>query len=239
MASLQRSITTGFAVGALLVLAGCAGAPGSGGSGPAAEAPVYKVGDRWVYHGDDGFRVKTEWDETHEVTAVGTEGITVRIALSGGMSVTRTELWSAPGQVKIGAVYGNQTRRFTEPLQRYDFPLAPGKTWNQWARNYNEFTKETGEINRYVRVSGWEKVSTPAGSFDAVRMQVLMRLDDETFWRWPTTCNYTVWYAPAARAVVRAELDAQYAEKDGGLEGGAAVRTQHSVVELVSFTTGG
>ena len=237
MERLSHLVLASFAVGTLAALPGCASTPGSG-SDPAAEAPAYRVGDRWVYHGEDGFRVKTEWDETHEVTAIGVDGITVRIASKGGMTVARTELWSAPGQVKVGAVYDNQTRRFTVPLERYDFPLAPGKSWNQWVKNYNEFTNETGEINRYVRVSGWEKVATPAGSFDAIKMQVLMRLDDGTFWRWPTTCNYAVWYAPDARAVVRAELDAQYAEKDGGLEGGAAVRTQHAMVELVSFTAG-
>jgi hypothetical protein len=230
---------TSFVAAVLVALAGCAGGPAGSGSGPAADAPAYRVGDRWVYHGDDGFRVKTEWDETHEVTAIGPEGIIVRITVKGaGIDVARTELWSAPGQVKVGAVYENQTRRFMEPLERYEFPLAAGKSWNQWVKSYNEATKETGEINRYVRVGGWDKVTTPAGSFDAVKMQVLMRLDDETFWRWPTTCNYAVWYAPAARAVVRADLDAQYAEKDGGLEGGAAVRTQHAMLELVSFTPG-
>jgi hypothetical protein len=239
MATLRRFVMARFVAGMLAALAGCAGAPPGGDSGPAAEAPAYRVGDRWIYHGDDGFRLKTEWDETREVTAIGPDAIVVRITLKGGMSVARTEVWSAPGQVRVGAVYDNQTRRFEVPLERYDFPLAPGKSWNQWVKNYNEFTKETGEINRYVRVGGWEKVATPAGTFDAIRMQVLMRLDDGTFWRWPTTCNYAVWYAPAARAVVRAELDAQYAEKDGGLDGGASVRTQHGVLELVSFTPGG
>jgi hypothetical protein len=227
----------GFTVTTLVGLVGCAGAPGSAGSGPAAEAPAYRVGDRWVYHGDDGFRVKTEWDETHEVTAIGSEGISVRIALKGGLDLARTELWSAPGQVKVGAIYDNTTRRFEVPLQRYDFPLAAGKVSDQWVRNYNEFTKETGEINRYVNVSGWEKVATPAGTFDALKMQVVMRLDDETFWRFATTCNYAVWYAPAARAVVREERRAQYVEKSGE-HGGGTIRTQYGVLELVSFTPG-
>jgi len=239
MATLLRSVSATFAVCALASFVGCAGGPGSAGSGAPAEAPAYRVGDRWVYHGDDGFRVKTEWDETHEVTAIGPDGITVRITLKGPTTnVTRTELWSAPGQVKVGAVYDNDTRRFAVPLQRYDFPLAAGKTWNQWAANYNEATKESGSINHWVRVGGWEKVATPAGTFDAISMQVVMRLDDETFWRWPTTCNYAVWYAPAAHGVVREELRAQYAERDGGLDGGAVVRTQYGVLELISFTPG-
>ena len=102
--------------------------------------------------------------------------------------------------VHTGALMDIETRRFAMPLERYRFPFAPGATWNQWVDNYNETTKREGRINRYVRVGGWEKVSTPAGEFDAIRMRVLMRLDDEEFWRYPTTCNYVIWYAPAVGA---------------------------------------
>jgi len=239
MSALPRFVAASLVVAALAGLAACAGAPGSGGSGPPADAPAYRVGDRWVYHGEDGFRVKTEWNETHEITAIASEGITARITLKGGIDLTRNELWSAPGQVKVGAVYDNTTRRFEQPLQRFNFPLAPGQTWNQWVWNYNESTKERGQINRYVSVSGWETVTTPAGTFDAIRMQVIMRLDDETFWRFATTCNYLVWYAPAVKAVVREERRAQYVEKSNDSSGGAGtIRTQFGVVQLMSFTPG-
>jgi len=244
MAMLPRWITTLCAVALWATLAGCGGGLGvipSEGSGPAAEAPAYRVGDRWVYHGIEGFRVKTEWEETHEVTAIGPEGITVRITQRGPapMDATRTEVFTAPGQMKIGAAYVNETRRFSAPLQLYNFPLAAGKVWNQWVGTYNDMTRESGQLNRYVRVAGWDKVSTPAGSFDAIRLEVLMRLDDETFWRWPTTCNYAVWYAPAAHAVVREERRAQYVEKGGDARsGGGTIRTQFGVLELVAFTPG-
>ena len=88
-------------------------------------------------------------------------------------------------------------------------------------------------------MNGSEKVATPAGAFDAISMQVLMRLDDETFWRYATTCNYAVWYAPAVRGVVREERRAQYVEKSGDNAGGAGtIRTQFGVLELISFTPG-
>jgi hypothetical protein len=239
VAACPRLDIAGFAFGAIAALSGCAG-PGSAGSGPAAEAPAYRVGDRWSYHGDDGFRVKTEWDETHELTAIGPEGIAARITLKGGFDVARSELWSAPGLVKVGAICGdNQTRRFATLLQRDDFPLAAGKSWSQFADNYNEATQQSGQINYWVRVQGWDKVTTPAGTFDAISMNVQMRLDDETFWRYATTCNYIVWYAPSVRGVVREERRAQYVEKGSDNAGGAAtIRTQFGTVELVSFTPG-
>ena len=71
-------------------------------------------------------------------------------------------------------------------MQRYAFPMAPGQTWNQWVDDFNEATRKAGQINRYVRVGGWETVATPAGSFEALRLRVFMRLDDEEFWRGPT-----------------------------------------------------
>lgn len=230
-----------FFAAALAALAGCAGTI-SQGSGPAADAPAYRVGDRWVYAADDGFRVKTRWQETHEIVAIGADGISVRITKKGdGVDVVRTEQWAAPGQVRVGAVYNDQTRRFTTPLQAYDFPLAAGKSWNQNVQNYNEATAKSGSINRYVRVRGWGKVSTPAGTFDALSMQVIMHLDDDEFWRFGTDCNYLVWYAPAVRGIVREERNAQYMEKGGGGDGVGAtvVRTQYGVLELVSFTPGG
>jgi hypothetical protein len=238
MMTLRRTFYGLHVVGALAALAGCASV-GTSGS-PAADLPAYRVGDRWIYHAIEGFRVKTEWDETREVIAIGADGITVRITQKGPeTNVTRTELWSTPGQVKVGSVYNNETRRFATPLQRYDFPLTDGKTWSQWVDSYNEFTKKSGQINRYVRVRGWDRVTTSAGSFDTVSLQVIMRLDDDEFWRWGTVCNYAVSYSPAVRGVVKALLDAQYREKDGSVDGGGTVRTLYEMLELVSFTPGG
>jgi hypothetical protein len=219
-------------------LGGCAGYE-TPGSGPAAEAPTYHVGDRWTYRAQDGFRVLERWEEVHTITAVGADGIAARITQNGPTrNIARAELWPAPGLVKVGAVYENQTRRFATPLERYRFPLAAGGSWSQFVDTYDETAGKAGQINHYVRVLRWETVTTPAGTFDAIVMQVLMRLDDEQFWRYATDCNYLVWYAPAVRGVVRAEERASYQEKGGDMDSGARVTTQHATVELVAFAPG-
>jgi hypothetical protein len=238
MHDIRRLVTAFFGMALGTTLAACA-AFDSPGSGPAAETPAYRVGDRWVYHGQDGFRVLTTWEETHTISAVGADGIGEQITVKGPtIDVARAEQWPIPGRVKVGAVYDNETRRFVTPLDRYRFPLAEGGTWTQFVDNYDEATKTSGQINRWVRVRGWEKVTTPAGTFDALVMHVVMWLDDETFWRYATQCNYTVWYAPAVRGVVREVKQAQYQERGGDFDSGAKIRTQNAVVELVSFTPG-
>jgi hypothetical protein len=157
--------------------------------------------------------------------AVDPTGIKVRITQKGdGIFNVRMEEWSAPGQVRVGALYDHETRSFEVPLRRFDFPLASGEKWNQWVRDFDDSTKTLGTINHYVRVGGWEKVSTPAGTFDAIKLGVVMHLDDGEFWRGPTTCTYSVWYAPAVRNVVREERNADYVEKSEG----DSIRTQHA-----------
>jgi hypothetical protein len=220
----------------LLLIAGCAGTGGT--PGPAAPAPAYQVGDRWVYRVQDGFRQKLTWEETHEITMASPHGITVRVTAKGpSIDDQRTETWSAPGVVLTGAVFDNETRRFAPPLVRYKFPLTRGERWSQRMRDLDHDSRPYGGIDRSVSVGGYEKITTPAGTFDAIRLQVYMTLDDETFWRYPTECTYILWYAPAIGMTVREEKYAYYSEK-GGLNGGGRLEAQRATVELVSTTRG-
>lgn len=235
-----QSTLAAVALALAIVTAGCMSAGERGdATGPVAAAPAPTVGARWTYRGREGFRSPVIWEETHEVTAVGADGLSVRVTLKGSsLDLERREVWAAPGLVRTGALMDIETRRFATPLIRYRFPLAPGETWSQWVDNYNETSSRSGQINRYVRVGGWEKVATPAGVFDAIRLRVLMRLDDEEFWRYPTTCNYLIWYAPAVGAPVREEKEAEYLERGDARDGQGVIRAQHTLLELVSYTPG-
>jgi len=221
------------------VLAGCAGGPIAGGgatSGPAAEAPKWSVGSRWVYRGKDGYRQSINWEETHEVTAIGADGITVRVTAKGAFDAERTELLSSPGVVRVGAVSEFESDRFDPALIRYQFPLTQGQSWTQSMRNADKPPNPFGAIQRRVLVDGYESVTTPAGTFNAVRMRIIMQLDDGTVWRYPTECNYIVWYAPEVGAMVKETQRSFYREKEG--VAGASVPGQNATIELVSYTAG-
>lgn len=237
MNHLPRITRRAFLLAGAAGLAGCAGLP-IGESGPPVAAPAYRVGDRWTYRARDGFRMPVAWDETHEVTASGPEGLRFRITQKGPtVDNVREEVLAAPGLVRVGAVFDEETRRFAGTLKRYDFPLVGGKTWNQWVRNFNEVLHREGDINRWVHVGGWRKVTTPAGAYDAVALHAIMHLDDDEFWRERTECAYLTWYAPSVRNFVRDEREAQYIEKGAGFDN-ARIRSQHALVELTSFTPG-
>jgi hypothetical protein len=226
-----------------LLAAGAAMLPGcvivGGSDGPPAQAPLYRVGDRRVYSAQDGFRAPVTWEETHEIIAVNAQGITVRITQKGPtVDNTRTEQWSAPGIVNVGALFDDETRQFKTPLTRYQFPLTPRATWNQRVNNFNETTQQAGQITRFVQVGGWVKVQGPAGEFDAILMRVIMRLDDETFWRYATECNYEIWWSPKVGGAVREFRIADYLDK-GDAMNAVRHRSQNALLELTSFRPGG
>jgi hypothetical protein len=217
-------------------VAGCASVGGAPGA--PAPAPTYRVGDRWTYHGTNGYRLPVTWDEVHEVTSVGADGIVLRVTQKGPqVDTARTERLAAPGLLAVGAVFDAETRLFKPPLERYQFPLTPGASWRQTADNYNETLGKDDPLLRYVKVGGWESIATPAGTFDAIGMREFMQLDLNDPFKYPMQCNYEIWWAPAVGGVVREIKDATYREK-GDMGSAVEFRAQNSVIELVSYRRG-
>jgi hypothetical protein len=180
------------------------------------------------------------WEETHEVIAIDAQGIAVRITQKGPtVDNTRTEQWLSPGIVSVGALFDDETRRFDPvPLTRFQFPLTGGERLNQRLNNFNQTTQQAGQITRFVQVGGWAKTQVPAGEFDAILMRVIMRLDDETFWRYATECNYEIWWSPKVGGVVRESKIADYLERGDALNA-VRHRSQNALLELTSFRPGG
>jgi hypothetical protein len=222
---------------ACLGLASCASFDPGGTPGPVVEAPSFRVGDRWVYSGSDGFRAPLTWEETHEVIEAGPAVVVVRVAARGpDVDVQRVERWAAPGIVASGALRAFETRRFDPPLVRYRYPMRGGDRWSERIRDPAAPPGPYGPIERYTTVGGYERIVTPAGAFDAIRLRVLSRLDDETFWRTPTECNDLVWYAPALGIAVREEREGEYREKSDARVPWAMIRVQHATLALLAFT---
>jgi hypothetical protein len=225
-----------FLLATPVVLAGGCVSVG-GAPGPPAPAPTVRVGDRWVYNCSDGYRVPVTWVETHQVTAVDATGIAVRVTLVGPtMNYSRVELWQAPGVVSIGSVYDDaETREFRSPLVRYQFPLTPGGSWNQNLQNLNPENQLQSQIGRYVKVGGYESVSTPAGTFNAIAMRTIMSVDDNNPFRFPYECNYVTWWAESVGAKVKETKYATYRERGDSMDA-VTIRAQNTVIELASYS---
>ncbi len=215
---------------------GCASVGGA--AGPPAPAPTVRVGDRWVYNCSDGYRVPVTWTETHEVITIDSTGIAVRVTLVGPtMNYNRVELWQAPGIVVVGSIYDDAVNRnFRTPFIRYQFPLTPGGSWRQYVQYPDPENQLVSSVQRDVRVGGYETVTTPGGTFNAITLRTFMNVDNNNPFYWPTQCDYVTWWAPEVGAKVKETKYATYRERVGmqAIE----IRAQNTLIELTSFSRG-
>jgi len=206
-------------------------------SAQSAPAPAMKVGDRWVYDVKSGFGLSViSYQETREVTAVGGGGfkVTVTGKTADGKDFTRVEDFSGPGALRSGTVCLDEMRRYPTPLQRVAFPIAPGQRSSKWVDVIGE-SGAKGQINYSFQTRSWSNMTTPAGAFDAIRVDVLITLDDSTPFRNATNCNFTFWYSPAVRGTVRERRAAQFMET-GSMQ--QVTPVLNALYELASFTPG-
>ena len=215
-----------------------AGATATAANAQSAPAPAMKVGDRWVYNVQSGVGIATiTYQETREVTSVSASGFMVKVTgkTAGGADFTRVDDYAAPGSLRSGALCIDQVYRFPTPLQRVPFPIATGQRSSRWVNVLTVPDGNRGQINYSFRTRSWENLTLPAGAFNAIRIDVLMTLDDADAFRHATNCNFTYWYSPAVRGTVRERRSAQFQEMDAFTP---PQRVLSASYELASFTPG-
>jgi hypothetical protein len=156
-----------------------------------AERPGVKVGDEWrfvVYY----TQPSTQPNRTWTITAVTPAGIE---AMENGAPLLMTPELN---------VLESPQRKESNP-RSLSFPLEVGKRWRYDSEWLFKPKGSQGTISNDVAVVGHERVTVPAGTFDAFKLVSRGSLGGTS----PTGTFYagdivaTYWYAPAARAVVK------------------------------------
>jgi hypothetical protein len=155
-----------------------------------------KIGDRWDYEFIN-LSSKQRTPSSVEVTAVSPEGILDTGSSGGGASRSRAH--SAGPSL---AFVGGPNLQFSPYLLSFGAPKV-GETWRNLDAEGAGFCRQGGMSCSYeAKVVGSDKVTTPAGTFDTVK--VVLDLNGRTgggsiFWR-----QYTYWFAEGAKRVVKA-----------------------------------
>ena len=116
-------------------------------------------------------------------------------------------------------------------------PAGARTAWSLFANNVDAATGRPGQINYFVRVSGWDRTTVGGHHLRHAGLRLLIRLDDEEFWRTATECNHLFHYAPSIGGTVLEERDAQYLES-GDMRSSIPIRTQHAQLTLTEFRRG-
>lgn len=204
---------------------------------PSVPAPKLGVGDQWLYKITDNLRMGQATMLVAEVVSIKAGTATLHLTYSNqyGHSETTAEIDAAGGMI-VGALKNQDTRRFPAPIELYDFPLEPGKSWRQTVDTIGPETQLPAQILVYGNVQGQTVVTVPAGTFNAIYLYRILQLDDEQHWRTRTTREDAVWFDPEMKTAVREQRNAYYVENSGR---SSFVNSERTTSELVSFQPGG
>jgi hypothetical protein len=174
-------------------------APAASKPGRQVERPDVKVGDLWKYRITDTF-TRLAREVSIEVTSVTQDRIHTRSSLSANTATTDT--WDREwNQLAEGAVV------YTPFYPWFRFPLQEGGQWS----GIVQFVTGSGVMRHQVsaRVAGWERITVPAGTFDAARIVmrgILSETQTKNYYAANGPVSNVIWYAPAIRRFVRMDI---------------------------------
>jgi len=170
-------------------------------------APDIRVGDTWTYDSIDGYKEVREFSLESRATEVSADRITLEWKRTDGRAtgawiVNRHLNWierrSSAGVNTADPYYPNLS-----------FPLSVGKTWSQKVRFVAKYEQEkTIEADLDGKVVGWEQVAVPAGTFEALKIEISGPYKGSSGnFNWKGYLREFVWYAPEAKRPVRTRYE--------------------------------
>ena len=214
--SRRRAIRTGLglpvALSALSVLgSGCAtpnAMPAPAGLEP-LPVPTLRVGDRWRYVLINRYNNIPIGEVSVQVTAVTP---LIRLSIDRGADKpVLEEIYTDPWSVMLETVYSGEPIRFNDPM-----PVVPqGARTGLNLRSNTRYTTTPTTSSAYawsqrLSVEGWERVTVPAGSFDALRIVRLINFEHPDVFRYSPERTDIAWYAPQVGRWVKREWTGDY-----------------------------
>jgi len=163
-----------LATGTLVLLAGLSLSPSlSAQLLNIAERPELKVGDTWVYQRFDVRTSQKRGASTHVVEELGDDTIVVQTkALDRkGREMAATNRYTRDWNLREVRAGESVTFTARPAWGYYKFPLELGQRWDAKFDTASRDGRRTARWQLTVRVEAMEKVSVPAGTFDAFKLR--------------------------------------------------------------------
>ena len=174
-----------------------------------ASAASEVAGDTFVFRVVNGYNNEARGQIQYRIDQINPDRITV--------SASTDAPALGPQQTAIYTKEGNWLRHtltnhdqpveyeFSPPFPAYVFPLETGKSWSLRVTATNPATGQRNSVRVDGEVLGSERISTPAGAFDTIKVRRRVYAGDWESFRRETTIAETEWYAPALGRVVKSD----------------------------------
>lgn len=153
---------------------------------PAADYLPLKEGNQWTYQMSGGVQVTTKIAGFENVGAVRCAVVETTMGWQTSREYVAVDEQGVKSYLSQGQ---GQEIRYDPPVVRIKLPYRPGDTWQS---TINQFGMSMTTDFQSV---GAERVQTPAGSYDCVKVQSTMTVPGQG------TMTSTIWYADGVGAV--------------------------------------
>lgn len=160
-------------------------------------SPAPRIGDRWMFETrladkPSGVRLR------HQIESAGEQGYVALVrgesadapVLRQGLDRSMNRLWR---EVEPG-----EAIRYTPAFELFRFPMEAGLAWRAVVEQRQDGVPGMRRVRIDARVAGAETVTTPAGAFDAWRIEAEHRAGDARI-------ATVYWYCPVVHRSVRGE----------------------------------
>jgi hypothetical protein len=164
---------------------------------PSAEKPDVRVGDVWSYRVLDGFTNETKSEISFRLVDVSDSELTARIELKGnpnkGLGIFDRQ-WN---------VIDNGQTKYEPARISAKFPMRVGDTWKQKLQASNLRSSQTSYHFVSAKVADFEKVTVPAGTFTAYRIEIEAEIRSADANAGIAKNVVTSWYSPEVNREVK------------------------------------
>jgi hypothetical protein len=176
------------------------------------DAPIWSVGDKWVFTGDG----------TIEVMQVDQNGYVMNF--SDNICVLERQgfnkiIFDKSTLQRSYSLEGDKRRKYLMGLKNiFNFPLSPGKEWKHAYSAKPLLTKgyqtsrgiPTLDYYENIRVLGWEDIGVKAGKFRALKIEFINGHKEFTMGQFPGPAYEDkgyYWYSPGVKYFVKRQYD--------------------------------
>lgn len=160
--------------------------------------PDVHIGDIWKYRNIDGYSNETNVEFSHLIVKLDDKEIVVQLQNKNSKGKRLKYFTREWNQTDSGEV------KWEPYNSEYKFPLSVGRTWNQEFKfSYNNGASFSSLVK--AKVTALEKVTVPAGTFDAYRIEKDIETRSNSADATVMIGRIITWYAPVVKKYVRQE----------------------------------
>ena len=138
-------------------------------SSATASTPALAVGDSWTYRVRDAYTSIERGTERFTVDRTSGGNVVLSVAPANGGE--QTQVYDNQWNWLKRPATNLQEFSYNPPYPAFNFPLAPGKTWQTRLNATDSADGKSYPVRVDGTVVGWERVKVPAGEFDTLKIR--------------------------------------------------------------------